>query len=68
MDIMISTDFIKLQQLLKLAQISGQGSDVKYFIQNSTITVNGVRVTERGKKIYKMDVVEVEGYEQILVC
>lgn len=68
MDIMISTDFIKLQQLLKLAQISGQGSDIKYFIQNSNITVNGVRVTERGKKIYKMDVVEVEGYEQILVC
>ncbi len=68
MDIQISTDFIKLQQILKLASILSQGADIKYFLQEELVTVNGELATQRGKKIYKGDVVEVEGYEQIIVC
>ncbi len=68
MDIQISTDYIKLQQILKLASILSQGADIKYFLQEELVTVNGELATQRGKKIYKGDVVEVEGYEQIIVC
>lgn len=68
MDIQISTDYIKLQQLLKLASILSQGADIKYYLQEELVTVNGVLATQRGKKLYKGDVVEVEGYEQIIVC
>ncbi len=68
MDIKISTEFIKLQQLLKLADVLDSGSDIKYFLAESLVFVNGERATQRGKKIYAGDVVEVEGFEQIIVC
>lgn len=68
MDIQISTEFIKLQQLLKLATVISQGADVKYYLEEELIKVNGELATQRGKKIYKGDVVEVEGFEQIIVC
>ncbi len=68
MDIQISTEFIKLQQLLKLASVTSQGADAKYYLEQELVMVNGVLATQRGKKIYKGDVVEVEGFEQIIVC
>ena len=37
----ISTEFIKLQQLLKLADIVGYGSDAKMLILNGQVKVNG---------------------------
>ncbi len=67
MTIVIEGEFIKLQQLLKLANITGQGSDVKYYLYNELVHVNGELATQRGKKIYNGDVVEVEGFEEVLV-
>ena len=46
----ISTEFIKLQQLLKLADIVGYGSDAKMLILNGQVKVNGEIAHERGKK------------------
>ena len=63
----ISTEFIKLQQLLKLADIVGYGSDAKIMILNGQVKVNGETAHERGKKIREGDVVEVEGEESITV-
>jgi len=63
----ISTEFIKLQQLLKLADIVGYGSDAKFMILNGQVKVNGETAHERGKKIREGDVVEVEGEESITV-
>ena len=57
----INTEFIKLGQLLKFASIVGNGSDAKMLIADGIVKVNGVVVTERGKKIHPGDVVEVEG-------
>ncbi len=68
MDIKISTEFIKLQQILKLANVLDSGSDVKYYLEQSLVKVNGELATQRGKKLYIGDVVEVEGFEQIVVC
>ncbi len=67
MNILIESEFIKLQQLLKLANITGQGSDAKYYIYNNMVKVNGEIATQRGKKIYNGDIVEVEGFEEILL-
>ena len=63
----INTEFIKLQQLLKLADIVGYGSDAKMLITNRQVRVNGSVALERGKKIREGDVVEVEGEEAITV-
>ena len=37
----IHTEFIKLQQVLKLAGLIDQGSDVKYFLSQGKLLVNG---------------------------
>lgn len=63
----ISTEFIKLQQLLKLADIVGYGSDAKMLILNGQVKVNGEIAHERGKKIREGDIVEVEGEEELTV-
>lgn len=63
----ISTEFIKLQQLLKLADIVGYGSDAKMLILNGQVKVNGEIAGERGKKVREGDIVEVEGEEALTV-
>lgn len=65
--VMIQTEFIKLQQVLKLAGLVDQGSDVKYYLSEGLVFVNGVQASERGKKIRHGDVVEVKGVGRITV-
>lgn len=59
--ITIHTEFIKLQQALKLAGLIDQGSDVKVYLAEGMVFVNGETATQRGKKIYPGDVIEVKG-------
>lgn len=65
--IYIHTEFIKLQQALKLAGLIDQGSDVKYFLSQGTVYVNGALATERGKKIRPGDIIEVKGVGSVEV-
>ena len=64
--IAINTEFIKLDQLLKWANLTGSGVEAKMFIQNGEVKVNSVVETRRGKKIYDGDIVEFAG-EKIAV-
>ena len=57
----IHTEFIKLQQVLKLAGLIDQGSDVKYYLSQGLVYVNNEQASERGKKIRHGDIVEVKG-------
>ena len=59
--IKIHTEFIKLQQALKLANVVGQGSDAKAIIQDGLVKVNCEVCTMRGKKCVPGDVVSVSG-------
>ena len=63
----ISTEFIKLDQLLKFAEISQSGGESKVFIKSEEVKVNGKITTERGKKIRPGDIVEVEGFSKFIV-
>ena len=65
--IIINTEFIKLDQLLKFAGIVGNGSDAKILIYEEEVMVNGEVVTQRGKKIRPGDIVQV-GEQVINVC
>lgn len=60
--IKIDTEFIKLGQLLKLAGTADSGVHAKIMIVNGDVKLNGEVETQRGKKIYKGDIVEVEGH------
>ena len=63
----IKTEFIKLQQVLKLASNIDTSSDAKYYISEGMVKVNGVVATERGKKIRNGDIVEVSGIGSVKV-
>ena len=62
-DITITTEFIKLQDLLKLANLVGTGGEAKIVIQNGDVSVNGEVRTMRGKKIRPGDTVAFDGKE-----
>ena len=62
-DITITTELIKLQDLLKLANLVGTGGEAKIVIQNGDVLVNGEVCTMRGKKIRPGDMVAFDGKE-----
>ncbi len=62
-EITITTEFIKLQDLLKLANLVGTGGEAKIVIQEGEVCVNGVVCTMRGKKIRPGDTVAYDGEE-----
>lgn len=59
----ITTEFIKLDALLKFASLVGSGGEAKMLIQDGQVKVNGEVCTMRGKKIRSGDVVSVDGNE-----
>ena len=57
----ITTEYIKLQDLMKLADLVSTGGEAKLRILNEEVTVNGEVCTMRGKKCRAGDVVELDG-------
>ncbi|MBC2576652.1 S4 domain-containing protein YaaA [Peptostreptococcus canis] len=57
----ISSDFIKLDQFLKLANIVMSGGEAKVIIISEEVLVNGEVCTQRGKKLRSGDIVQVNG-------
>lgn len=63
----ISTEFIKLDSFLKWAAIASSGAEAKMYIMDEMVYVNGDVCTQRGKKIYKGDVVAFDGKEYTVI-
>ncbi|MCH4891225.1 RNA-binding S4 domain-containing protein [Acidaminobacter sp. JC074] len=69
----ITTDFIKLDQLLKFADVVDSGGMAKILIAESAVTFNGEVMTMRGKKVRPGDVVTVDlsvvdsNYEEVYI-
>lgn len=61
-EIKITTEFIKLDSLLKFAGLTDTGGFAKELIQNGAVSVNGEVCTMRGKKIRSGDEVSVEKF------
>jgi len=61
--ITITTEFIKLQDLLKFANLVSTGGEAKIVISEEDVTVNGEVCTMRGKKIRPGDIVGYDGRE-----
>lgn len=62
----ITTEFIKLESFLKLANAAGSGGMAKNFIQNGEVEVNGETCTIRGKKLRPGDSVRFNGAEYLV--
>ena len=60
-EITITTQFIRLDSFLKLANLVGSGGQAKMIIQDGLVKVNDEVCTMRGKKLYGGEVVDVDG-------
>ena len=59
--ILIHTEYIKLEALLKYAGLAETGGEAKLLIQDGQVSVNGQVCTMRGKKLRGGDTVTLEG-------
>ncbi|HJB20550.1 MAG TPA: S4 domain-containing protein YaaA [Candidatus Fournierella merdavium] len=59
--ILIHTEYIKLDSLLKLAGLVETGGEAKLLIQEGQVQVNGEVCTMRGKKLRAGDTVTLDG-------
>lgn len=65
--ITITTEYIKLQDLLKFAAAVQTGGEAKLAVQEGEVSVSGEVCTMRGKKIRPGDVVTFNGQELTVV-
>ena len=59
----IHTEYIQIDQLLKLEGIIETGGQIKSFIDEGILTLNGQVVTEKRKKCRVGDVISCEGLD-----
>ena len=59
--ITITTEFIRLQDLMKLADMVASGGEAKLRIQDGEVLVNGEVCLQRGRKLRPGDVVTYDG-------
>lgn len=63
----IHTEYIQLDQLLKYANVLSTGGQIKVLLEEEKITLNGVLITEKQKKIYPNDIVTIANEVTITV-
>jgi len=64
--VVISTEFIKLQDAMKYANIVYSGGEAKQLILEEQVQVNGEVCTMRGKKLYNGDKFEFMGQTYLI--
>ena len=62
----ISTEYIKLQDAMKYANIVYSGGEAKSLIQEGEVLVNGEVCTMRGKKLYNGDKFTFDGQTYLI--
>jgi ribosome-associated protein len=62
----ISTEYIKLQDAMKYANIVYSGGEAKALIQEGNVLVNGEVCTMRGKKLYNGDKFTFDGQTYLI--
>ena len=64
--VVIYTEFIKLQDAMKYANIVYSGGEAKALIQEGQVSVNGEVCTMRGKKLYNGDKLSFMGQTYLI--
>ena len=65
-NISINTEFIKLDQFMKWADVVPTGTEARIIISEGQVKVNGEVENRRGKKLRKDDIIEVNGIKYII--
>ena len=64
--VVISTEFIKLQDAMKFANVVYSGGEAKQLILEEQVLVNGEVCTMRGKKLYPGDRFSFDGTDYLI--
>ena len=62
----INTEYITLQQLLKMENIISSGGEAKYYLASNEVYVNNELETRRGRKLYPSYVIKIQEKEFII--
>ncbi|QNO14997.1 S4 domain-containing protein YaaA [Alkalicella caledoniensis] len=63
----IETEYIQLQQFLKLINLVSSGGEAKEIIQQGIIKVNGEVEIRRGRKLYSNDSIIIEDVDEFII-
>ncbi len=63
----INKEFITLGQLLKATDYVGSGGEVKFFLYENDVFLNGEQEKRRGKKLFKDDIIEIKGTKYLII-
>lgn len=66
-EVAIQTDYIKLDQFLKLSGAIDTGGQAKAILADNAVKVNGELELRRGRKLYANDVVSVDKGDEFRV-
>ena len=66
-EIKINSEYITLGQFVKIADLVNSGGESKYFLLNNNVIINGIKDNRRGRKLYRNDLVEING-ETYKIC
>ena len=59
-DFVLKSEYIELQQLLKIENYISSGGEAKYFLAENAVYVNGELETRRGRKLRVGDIVKIK--------
>ena len=62
----IKTGFIRMDQFLKFCGVAETGGHAKQLVKEGLVLLNGEVCTQRGKKLYLGDEVQVEDYRLLV--
>lgn len=63
----IKTEYITLGQFIKLANVLESGGMIKNYLRDVGVLVNGEKEHRRGRKLYPLDVIEIESFGSYVV-
>lgn len=66
-NIAITTEYITLGQLLKIANVISSGGEAKWFLAENPVLVDGELEARRGRKLYKGMTIKVLNKEYKIV-
>ena len=66
-NVSIKTEYIELQQLLKMENYISSGGQAKYFLLENKVFVNGEEENRRGRKLRVGDIILIDKKEYKIV-
>ena len=66
-NVSIKTEYIELQQLLKMENYISSGGQAKYFLLENNVFVNGEEENRRGRKLRVGDIILIDKEEYKIV-